>query len=218
MRAFPLEEMKRLLDPDRNFLVIGRIIGMAMAEDRSEIVVTTTIFGEETPRVVDAKMTWNACALGSGIFQLPTLGDLVLLGMVRGDEEQTVVISRYSSTEDTIPESATDGHLVMKSLPGKNCDIMAQNCLNLLQSGTGETQPAVLGNDLKTLLEKLIGEISKLSDALATEVVGAPGSPLSKAVNYATIKTTVDELIMDVDNILSEFVNIEKTEAKEDAT
>jgi len=109
------------------------------------------------------KVTWSIIDDESGVIQLPKINDLVLIGLVDGDEEQAYIVDRCSSIEERIAIEALDGSLVLKASKGSKTRVLSDTKI-LLQKGSFGTSsapadaisPVVLGDVLKDFLDQFI--------------------------------------------------------------
>ena len=219
---FPIEEFKKMLDTGRNYISTGSIIGLFITEDNSDLIAQVSIFDDGEDRVVEARVTWQACSMGSGIFQLPALGDGVVVAYPEGEDAEALIIARMTNEEDKIPDDASDGHLVLKSLKSKDLNLRGGKNINLVgqDTETGDAlQKAVLGGVLKTYLETLVGQVesikteaAKIAGTLKKETNVGNGAPLKGVTDYGTIETDIAGITVDppTDDILSDLVRLEK--------
>ena len=190
---FPIEELKRMLDTGKNFVSTGSIIGLFINEDNSDLIAQVSIFDDGEDRVIEARVTWQACSMGSGIFQIPTLGDGVVVVYPDAEDAEALIIARMTNEEDKIPEDASDGHLVVKSLKSRDLNLWGGGNIKLGKIGqTDALEEAVLGKKLIVYILELLEQLESLADNLSKDGNGA-GS-LINAANYVTIKEKLTEL------------------------
>ena len=199
MPGVSLEDFRNLLYVDKTYFSVGVVQRLFMASDRSFLKVECRIISEGDDRNIIARMGWNAVGPEAGDFQIPSVGDLLLIAYVDADPSQAIVITRFSSTEDKIPANAATGDRVIKSLMGKNMWITAQNNLYLTKTDAVPTENLVLGQVFKKWATDLITQIEALMDALQAEThtSSAPGvatTPPINASDYASIKTALTAL------------------------
>ena len=194
-----LEDFRNLLMVDKTYFSVGVVQRLFMASDRSFLKVECRIISEGDERNVIARMTWNSVGPEAGDFQIPSVGDMLLIAYVDADPSQAMVLTRFSSTEDKIPANAVEGDRVIKSLAGRNMWITGQNNLYLTKTDAVPTENLVLGQVFKQWASDLITQIEALMDALQAEThtSGPPGmatTPPINAADYASIKTALTAL------------------------
>lgn len=189
-----LESLREILKDDRQHITIGMISKLDLADDRSSLKCLVKIFPEQKEYV--ARMTWEMVGAGSGLFQFPSVRDLVLVAFADGDENQCFVIKRLTSKEDKIPVQVTGGDTALISASGKRTWLVSDSKI-FLAKGSGEpAQPIPLGTILKTLLSDIIGKLSELAQKIADHKhlgnLGYPtGTPVTTA-DFVTIKQFFD--------------------------
>lgn len=155
MRGISLEELREIFRDQRLHVECGLITSLEVAQDRSKLRVGVNIVPEGNP--VEAEMSWDLVGPDFGIFQFPSLNDLVLVAFCGGSEDEAIVIRRLTSKEDKIPVRAVDGHLVMAARPGTHTDVNSDTKINLTRQGEGDEQ-LVLGNTFKAAYSSHLGE------------------------------------------------------------
>lgn len=153
-----LEALRALLSNQEIHLALGLIKQVAVASDRSVCRVMVSILPEQ--REVVARMSWEAVGPEAGVFMLPNVNDLVLVGMVEGSKDQVVVIRRFTSREDKMPINAANGDLVAKALSGKKTWVQSDTKILLAKTDTEPTENLVLGQQLKTLLSDVLAALA----------------------------------------------------------
>ena len=202
MPATDLELLRSLLkDGNDVSILLGKIDKLALANDRSALRVLCTIIPDGIPTV--ARMTWQSVGPDAGIFAFPVPGDLVLLGIVDHDEDQTFVISRLTSKEDKIPLQALDGSTVVRALAGKKTHLLSNTRINLGKGGNEPAQPLILGTVFQT------GYKAHLDADIAHKHIGNLGFDTaipSNVADYQAVKTSP----VDDDAMLSDLTFTEK--------
>lgn len=157
-----LEELRQALADKRQHIALGRITKIGLADNRTCLRVQVSIFPEE--REVVAIMTWESTGPECGWFDLPAVGDLVLVAFVEGDPDQAFVIKRLTSLEDKIPLKASQGHIQLRSKAGKKvyvesdteASIRAEK-VQLVRDGTeSASENIVLGQVFKQFATDLL--------------------------------------------------------------
>ncbi len=156
-----LEALREVFRDHRLHIAIAKIKQISVAQDRSVVRVLVSVFPEQ--REIVAKMSWEAVGPESGFFQMPVINDLVLVGMVDGDEESAFVLKRLTSKEDKVPLRAVDGDLVAKALTGKRVWVTSSDKVYLSRGDAEPTENLVLGKVfqtfMSTFLEKYIAHM-----------------------------------------------------------
>lgn len=147
MRFTELEQLKELLKDDRLSLLIGSIKKLIIAPDRSVLRVRVELFPERIEIV--ARMTWDLVGEEGGIFQFPSLNDLVIVGFIDGSEDDAYVLKRLTSKEDKIPLKAVEGHLVVRAKPGTKTFVTSDTKINITRPDNEGDEKLVLGNTFK---------------------------------------------------------------------
>lgn len=162
-------------------------------------------------------MTWDSVGPEAGMFQFPSINDLVLVALPEGNDDLAVVIKRFSSKEDKIPNTALTGDLVLRALAGKKAWLTASR-INLSEGDDEPTEPLMLGDITQSLLSDILQLLKNLSILLSTHthVTSAPGaatSPPIEAPDFVDYSQDFDNIKSDpVDNgaILSNIAFTEK--------
>jgi hypothetical protein len=157
MGRLGLSELQHIFSDKRVHILVGKILSSHLAQDNSCLKVRVSTFPDELELI--ARMTWDFVGDGGGLFSFPQRDDMVLLGFVEGDEDQVYVLKRLSSKEDVIPKEAEDGSAVLKSVPGKDLNLLSDKKINIGKTGQSSTSPLVLGDVLNDLLSSLYDAI-----------------------------------------------------------
>ncbi len=199
--SIDLESLKMIFKDSRTHIAIAKIKRLSVASDRSFLKCLVSILPEQ--REVVARMTWAMTGPNSGIVEFPEKDDMVLIAFADGNNDYAFIISRLSSSIDKLPLKSVDGHLVLKSKSGKESWITSNSKILLSHGDTTPTENLVLGQQLKSLLSYILGQLAEQSDqlkTLATEIanhqhtgnLGYPtGAPIS-ATPFTTAATQMD--------------------------
>ena len=210
-----LEELRDLFEDTKLHLVVAKVEALHLADDKSFLKVTVSVYPEI--REIVARMTWDAVGPDSGFYAFPSPGDLVIVGMAEGDDDQAYMLKRLSSQEDTIPLRATEGHSLLKSLASKHVWLTSDTKINLSKGDTLPTQNLVLGQVFKTFMTDLLKEIDDLIIEMKKEThtgnLGfATDFPINKT-QYEAIRVKIAALKADPianSKILSDLAFTEK--------
>jgi hypothetical protein len=194
-----LEDLKHIFRDDRLHLAIGLVKQIAIPADRSVLKVKVLILPDNLNMI--CKMTWDAVGPDAGIFQFPSVDDLVIVGYLDGNENDAYVLRRCTSTVDKIPLRAVDGHLVMRSLAGKKNFVVSDTEINLVRGDDPGDEQLVLGNtfqaaysqDLaKTAAHKHIGNLGYLTFVPdnAADFLALKSSPVDDSVMLSDVAKT----------------------------
>lgn len=154
-----LEDLKHIFRDDRLHLAIGLVKQMHVADDRSVLKVKVLVLPDNLNMI--CRMSWDAVGPEAGIFQFPSVDDLVIVGYLDGSEQDAFVIARCTSSTDKIPLQALDGHLVLRSLAGKKAWVTSDTNVFLSRGDTAPTERLVLGDTFKTAYSKDLDETAK---------------------------------------------------------
>lgn len=217
MKATDLETLRSILADQRTHIAVGKITQLSLVEDRSCLKCLVLMLDSgESEREIVARMSWETVGPEAGVFQFPSVNDLVLVAFPDGQPDDAHIIRRLTSIEDKIPLNAVDGHLVMKALAGKKAWLTASR-LNLSKADAEPTEPLVLGTQLQTLLMDIFEQIDELivwmRDHTHTGNLGFPTAVPDQLATLVPIKEAFAELkaspIEDA-LILSDFAFTEK--------
>lgn len=143
-----LEELREILKDDRLLMEFGTIEKLEIAKDRSVVRARVLLFPDNIEIV--ARLTWDSVGPNSGHFNLPAVGDLVVVGFIDGHEDEALVLRSLSSKVDLIPIRATEGHFVSRALAGKKYFLVSDTEINLVRGDDPGDEQLVLGNTFKT--------------------------------------------------------------------
>jgi hypothetical protein len=152
MKGF--EDLKEILRDKSLHVYLAQIMQLHLAKDFSYLKVTAKVFPEE--RNIIANMTWENVGPESGDFEFPSVGDMVLVANVEGDDDQAYVIKRLTSREDKIPESARTGDKVHKARSGNKYWNISDSKIFLSRSDTPPEENLVLGQVFKKFAQDLL--------------------------------------------------------------
>jgi len=197
-KGFNLEELKEILSDDKLHIAVGKVIQLEVASDRSVLRCIVLLLPENIKMVT--RLSWDAVGPDAGIFQFPSLNDLVLVGFVNGNEQEAFVLRRLTSKEDKIPIQALSGHTVVKALAGKKAFLNSDTEINLTREGPGD-EPLVLGNTFKTAysadlaataIHRHIGNLGYLTDVPdnTLDFTNIQASPVDDSVMLSDISKT----------------------------
>ena len=113
-KTLDLEFLKDLFSDKRSHISVAQIKKISPAADRSFVRCLVSLFPDQIEFV--AKMTMDLGGGDSGLFQLPTVGDMVLVAFADGDPNLCFIVRKLSSIEDKIPVRAADGDMTLVSL------------------------------------------------------------------------------------------------------
>ena len=148
MKPIGLEDLKHIFADDRLHMALGLVKKLAIPADRSVLKVSVLILPDMFEMV--CTMSWESVGPDAGIFQFPSVDDLVIVGYLDGHEDEAYVIRRCTSKVDRIPMQALNGHLVLRSLAGKKTFLVSDTEINLVRGDTPGDEQLVLGNTFKT--------------------------------------------------------------------
>lgn len=195
-----LEELKEMFQDDRLHMSLALVKQLEVAADRSVLRVKCTVLPDNHSIV--AKMSWDAVGPEAGVFQFPSVNDLVIVAYMDGNVDQAFVVRRCTSKEDKLPLQAVGGHLVLKGLAGKKTYLVSDTLINLTRGADGNEQ-AMLGNTFKEAYSAHL-EIDSEHDHIGN--MGYNTTPPNQAAEYLAIKSSpVDDSLM-----LSDLVKLEK--------
>lgn len=190
-KGISLEEMREIFRDQRQYIECGLIKSLEVAADRSKLRADVEILPEGI--TVVAEISWDLVGPDYGLFQFPSVNDLVLVAFCDGNEDDAFVIKRLTSKEDKIPVRAVDGHLVLAAKPGTKLDLNSNTQINLTRQGDGNER-LVLGDTFKTAYSEHLG-----IDEIHTHIgnLGYSTFPPDQAADYTAIKSSpVDDAAM----------------------
>lgn len=228
MKPGSLEEWKEMFRDDSLKLSVGVVKQLELTADRATLRALVSIFPEELEMV--CRVAWESTGPDAGVYMFPSVGDMVMVGFLDGEEDEAFVIRRLSSAEDTIPATAEDGSLVMRSLAGKKSWTTSDTRINLSRGDAEPTENLVIGQVFKTTyidhLSQLIDALDKLATQRETDaahihigIFGVPvnipttsGTMTAEKALLDTIKGLVEDIKADVEaeTILSDVSFTEK--------
>lgn len=200
MRGFSIAELKEIFQDDTIHLECGLITSLEVAEDRSVLRCGVSVLPEGTQ--IEARMTWEMVGPDYGLFQFPSVNDLVIVGFCDGNEDEAYILKRLTSKEDTIPVRAVDGQLVLAARPGTQLDLNSDTQINLTRQGEGDER-LVLGDTFKPAYSEHL-QIDAGHDHIGN--LGYKTSPPSQAADYLAIKAEP----VDNEAMLSDLSKTEK--------
>ena len=195
-----LEELKEVFKDDRLHMSLALVRQLEVAADKSVLRVKCTVLPDN--HTVIAKMSWESVGPEAGIFQFPSVNDLVIVAYMDGDVDQAFVVRRCTSKEDKLPLQAIGGHLVLKGLAGKKTYVISDTLINLTR-GTDGNEQAVLGTTFKEAYSAHL-EIDSEHDHIGN--LGYKTTPPNQAMEYLAIKSSP----VDDEEMLSDLVKLEK--------
>ncbi len=177
-RDIDIEAMRSVLMDDRLHIMVALVKRVAVSSDRAICRVVCSVLPEN--RLIIATMSWDVVGADAGLFMLPEVDDLVLVGQAEGDKDQAYILRRLTSRDEKIPLNAVGGDFVLKARAGKKVWITSPSRINLSKTDTEPTENLVLGQVLKTLLSSLLNDIAThthaYDDAGTPSVTQAPGN------------------------------------------
>jgi len=193
MRSNDIEALRKILDAGKVYIAAGQIKQLELLSDRSIWNAKVQIFPENYELI--CRITWPMVGPNSGIFGPPEVNDLVLIA-IAPEINQSFVIQRLSSREDSIPQQAGNNNVVIKSNPGKKTYIASDTKVFLSRLNEDPTEPVLLGNVMKSLLSYVLGEISTMNEKIAQHYhagnLGYPTSIPTNASDFVTIKSNIE--------------------------
>lgn len=183
-KPIDLELMRRIFQDDRLHIGVGKILSLHMASDRSVLRVKVELYPDGHELI--ARMAWESVGPNAGFFQLPSPGDMVLIGQAEGDVDQAFVLRRLTSKDDPIPAEAVSGDLVARALAGKKARLISDMAVWLSKPGATPTENLVLGQVFKQLMIDLIDKIDELTLEVGTHThIGNLGYATSQPIQAA---------------------------------
>lgn len=207
MKDVGLHDLVEIFKDRRTHIAMGAITGLDLADDKSFLRVSVSIFPEQ--REIVAKMTWDHVGANSGIIAFPQVKDVVLIAFVSGDINQAYVIKRLTSQVNKIPVQAVSGDTAIVAVSGKKTWIVSDTKINLTKGSTDGDQAVVLGNVLKEFLTNFIDSILN-----ASQIGISPVGPvvLEPAIRTALTQYKQTYLTNEATNILSQLAFTERGE------
>jgi len=196
-----LEELREILRDDRLNLAIGNILALEMARDRSVLRARVNLFPELIEIV--CKVSWDSVGPEAGVYQIPSVNDMVIVGFIDGHEDEAFILRRLSSIEDKIPLAATEGNLVLRALRGTSTFLNSDTEINLTRGDNSGDERIVLGDTFKEAYSAHL-EIDSRHGHIGN--MGFNTLPPNEASEYIAIKTSP----IDDDLFLSDLSRTEK--------
>lgn len=195
-----LSELREIFDNGKLHLAVGKIEQLEVAGDRSVLRCVARILPDNIRMV--ASVSWESVGPDAGIFQFPSINDLVIIGYLDGNENEAFVLKRLTSKEDNIPIQALSGHVVVKALSGKKAFLNSDTEINLTRENPGNER-LVLGDTFKAAYSEHLA-----IDAAHTHIgnLGYPTQVPIQESQYTAIKTSP----VDDDLMLSDIAKTEK--------
>lgn len=196
-----LEELKEVFRDNRLIMSLGIVKQLEVAKDRSVLRVKVLLLPDNITIV--ARLSWDAVGPEAGVFQFPSINDLVIVAYVDGDENQAYVIRRCTSKEDKLPLQVDGNHLVLRSLSGKKAYLVSNTEIQLNRGGADATEKAVMGTTFQAAYSAHLQ-----IDADHTHIgnLGYPTTKPNQFMDYLDIKASpVDDAEM-----LSDLIKVEK--------
>lgn len=199
MAALELELLKEIFKNKDLHICIGKVLTVIIEADRSAVRCKVEAWPDRLDLI--ATMTWDKVSDGGGDYQIPDVGDMVLIAFAYGQLDYAYIIKSLSSKEDRVPAHASTGDRIIKSRAGKKTWLTSDTRINITDDDSDALEPLVLGNVLKELLSSILVELKTLSTALATHSHASNGAPPTLATPYTNAATAFDALKADpVDN------------------
>lgn len=210
-----MEDIRAIFEDKSTHIALATILKLELAQDRSCLKAKVSVLPEQGEMI--ARMTWDSVGPDSGIFQFPSVGDLVLIEFADKDPDQCFVTRRLTSREDKIPLQAVGGDLAMIALKDKKVWITSNNKI-FLSKGIGEpAEPLVLGNQMKTLVSFILQTLATLTEKVMNHRhmgnLGYPTMPPVTATEFLEIQQAFTEKKaspVDDGKILSDLAFTEK--------
>lgn len=195
-----LKDLANMLKDPQNSIEIGTVDDLELSEDRS--VLRASILSWPDQQEIICRVSWSHCGPNAGVFMFPQIGDLVMFCLVSKKEDQSFVIKTLSSKEDTIPITAKDGSLVLRSISKKKSWLTSDTRINLSRGDTEPLENLVIGQKFKTTylshLSKLVILIEKLVIQRETDLnhthIGIFGVPVNIPIQTTAMTAEKAEL------------------------
>lgn len=213
-----LAEIANLLKDPQNEMSIGSVIETELSEDRSVLRAKVSLWPDLNE--VIARVTWDSIGPNAGLFQFPQPNDLVLIAFPEKEVEDAIILKRFSSKQDTIPQTAVDGSTVLRSLDQFKLWLTSATRVNISRGDNEPTENLVIGqvfkatyidhfNKLIELIERLI--VQRETDANHTHYdgFGIPTSPPIQAPDMQTEKSDLEDSKSKMEDIKSSKVESE---------
>jgi len=193
------EDLKHIFADDRLLLTLALVKQIEVPADRSVLMVKFLTVPDGLMMI--GKMSWSAAGPDAGMFQFPSVDDLVIVGYLEGKENEAYVLARCTSKVDKIPLQAVSGHLVMRSLAGKKSWVTSDTNVLLTRGDAEPTERLVLGDTFKTAystdlqqtsIHKHIGNLGYLTMVPdnAAQFTALKSSPVDDALMLSDLSKT----------------------------
>jgi hypothetical protein len=208
-----LEDLRTMFADRRVFFNLAKVTKIGVASDRSIVRVQVRILDDlsEVQREIIAVMTWEAVGQSSGEYELPSVDDMVLVAYTDGEVDNALVIRRFSSVINKIPEKAKDGHKVSKAKSGKKYYIASDSGIHIGKTDHDCTEPLVLGNTLKTMLGDLIDKMTDLIDKISGSPITISSAPGMPSIIFPQLATDLAAIKSDLNTLKSTYVTTATT-------
>ena len=121
----------------------------------------------------DSNITCQVASSGAGdnagIYFLPQIGDLVIIGCMAGSIDYAYIIARVSTEMEKIPMPALAGHAVVRSRPGKHTWVSGDR-VNISKGDSVPSEGLVLGEQFvayaSEMLQGIVDSLAGLQDAV----------------------------------------------------
>ncbi len=192
-KAMGFHELQALFRDPRLHSSMGLVTEVEVLENGSVARCKVKILPEE--REIIARVSFSYAGFG-----IPEVKDLVAVLNIRGDEDDALIIARYSSKEDAIPKDAREGHLVLKPLgPQKKAYLVGEKILLGGGEGTDPDEPLVLGKVFKDFMKDLLDEMSELRQTVADQA--------NTLNQMATTQSTMNTQLIALEGVLASHVH-----------
>lgn len=145
MRPSDIEALRAMFADRRRWNAKGVITAVEMASDRS-LYRAKVMLQPEGREVIGVVASSGGTGPSAGFWMLPEVGDLVLVEMANGDDDECNITERLSSKEDKIPAQAVPGAAVIAAVAGKKSWVVSDSKINLVAGESDGESPLVLGD------------------------------------------------------------------------
>lgn len=208
MNRTDLELFKQMLKDDSIHLTVAQVARVNLAQDKSIAFLECidVINGQE----LVCMMTWDSIGNGTASGDLPDPKDLYLVGYSNSNYNQAFAIKRMSSKAEKIPKQITDGHHAVMAKTGKQLHLTSDTKINLGlgNPNSAPTEPVVLGNVLKSLMNDFINAILNATPGIGVSSMGPV--MLNPALRTQLTQIQTQYLSTTSTNILSQLVFTER--------
>lgn len=196
-----LEELREVFQDSRLIMSLGIVKQLEVAKDRSVLRVKVLLLPDNIHII--ARMSWDAVGPEAGVFQFPSVNDLVIVGYVDGDENNAYVIRRCTSKEDKLPLQVDGGHLVLRGLAGKKTYVISNTEIQLCRGGSDATEKAVMGTTFQAAYSSHL-DVDANHDHIGN--LGYLTTKPNQFMDYLDIKASP----VDDGEMLSDLIKVEK--------